>query len=143
MKPLSWLHTIDNVLKNWTDRIGFCMVSRGSHLNEIIFHYYTGGLYFQIEKKKFKEIFCSFFNAFSKKIYKFVGLCSSHVYRPLLFLTHCWCSLCNCSCKYKMLMIKCLLSIMMFLLLFLLFFVFFCCLCNYILLCSLHLCIVQ
>ena len=27
------LHTIDNVLKNWTDRVGYCMVSRGSHLN--------------------------------------------------------------------------------------------------------------
>ena len=23
------LHTIDNVLKNWTDRIGYCMASRG------------------------------------------------------------------------------------------------------------------
>ena len=33
------LHTIDNVLKNWTDRIGYCMPCRGSHLNEIIFHY--------------------------------------------------------------------------------------------------------
>ena len=33
------LHTIDNVLKNWTDRIGHCVASRGSHLNEIIFHY--------------------------------------------------------------------------------------------------------
>ena len=33
------LHTIDNVLKNWTDRVGCCMASRGSHLNEIIFHY--------------------------------------------------------------------------------------------------------
>ena len=32
-------HTIDNVLKNWTDRLGYCMASRGSHLNEIIFHY--------------------------------------------------------------------------------------------------------
>ena len=31
------LQTIDNVLKNWTDRIGHCMTSRGSHLNEIIF----------------------------------------------------------------------------------------------------------
>ena len=31
------LHTIDNVLKNWTDRVG--MAIRGSHLNEIIFHY--------------------------------------------------------------------------------------------------------
>ena len=33
------LHTIDIVLKNWTDRLGCCMASRGSHLNEIIFHY--------------------------------------------------------------------------------------------------------
>ena len=32
-------HTIDNVLKNWTVRVGYCMASRGSHLNEIIFHY--------------------------------------------------------------------------------------------------------
>ena len=33
------LHTIDNVLKNWTDRVGYCKANRGSHLNEIIFHY--------------------------------------------------------------------------------------------------------
>ena len=33
------LHTIDNVLENLIDRIGYCMASRGSHLNEIIFHY--------------------------------------------------------------------------------------------------------
>ena len=33
------LHTIDNVHKNWTDRVGCCMASRGSYLNEIIFHY--------------------------------------------------------------------------------------------------------
>ena len=33
------LHTIDNVFKNWTDRVGHCMASGGSHLNEIIFHY--------------------------------------------------------------------------------------------------------
>ena len=33
------LHTINNVLKNWTDRVGYCMASRGSQLNEIIFHY--------------------------------------------------------------------------------------------------------
>ena len=30
------LRTIDNVLKNWTDLVGYC---RGSHLNEISFHY--------------------------------------------------------------------------------------------------------
>ena len=33
------LHTIDNVLKNWTDRVDYCMASRGSYLNKIIFHY--------------------------------------------------------------------------------------------------------
>ena len=26
------LHTIDNVLKNWTDHVGYSMASRGSHL---------------------------------------------------------------------------------------------------------------
>ena len=33
------LYTFDNVLKNWSDCAGYCMASRGSHLNEIIFHY--------------------------------------------------------------------------------------------------------
>ena len=33
------LHTIDNVLKNWTAPVGYCMASRGSHLKEISFHY--------------------------------------------------------------------------------------------------------
>ena len=33
------MHTIDNVLKNWTDRLGYCMAGRGSPFNEIIFHY--------------------------------------------------------------------------------------------------------
>ena len=33
------LHIIDNVLTNWTDRVGYYMTSRGSHLNEIIFRY--------------------------------------------------------------------------------------------------------
>ena len=41
------LHTIDNVLKNSTDRVGDCMASRGSHLSEII----SEGLYFQIKKE--------------------------------------------------------------------------------------------
>ena len=26
------LHTIDSVLKNYTDRVGYCMACRGSHL---------------------------------------------------------------------------------------------------------------
>ena len=34
------LHTINNVVKNWTDRVGYCIASRGSHLKEIIFIYY-------------------------------------------------------------------------------------------------------
>ena len=51
------LHTIDNVLKNLTDRVGYCMASRGSHLNEIIFHYYSEGLYFQIKKEIWENSF--------------------------------------------------------------------------------------
>ena len=33
------LYTIDTVLKNWSDHVGYCMANRGSHLNEFIFHY--------------------------------------------------------------------------------------------------------
>ena len=33
------LHAIYNVLKNWTDRVGYCMAIRGSHLNEMILYY--------------------------------------------------------------------------------------------------------
>ena len=29
------LHTIDNMLKNWTDRVGYCIANRGSHLNKL------------------------------------------------------------------------------------------------------------
>ena len=45
------LHTIDNVLKNCTDRVGYCMASRSSHLNEIVFHYLPEGLHVQIKKE--------------------------------------------------------------------------------------------
>ena len=30
--------TIENVLKNWVDRMGYCKASRGSHLNNVVFH---------------------------------------------------------------------------------------------------------
>ncbi|RYE12004.1 MAG: hypothetical protein EOP45_23665 [Sphingobacteriaceae bacterium] len=30
--------TIENVLKNWVDRIAYCHASWGSHMNEIVFH---------------------------------------------------------------------------------------------------------
>ena len=33
------LNLIDNVLKNCSNRVGYCIASRGSHLNEIIFLY--------------------------------------------------------------------------------------------------------
>ena len=33
------LRTIDNGLKNLTNRVGYCLASRGSPLNEIISHY--------------------------------------------------------------------------------------------------------
>ena len=29
------LYTIDNVLKNWTNRVGYCMACRGSYLNAV------------------------------------------------------------------------------------------------------------
>ena len=62
------LHTIGNVLKNWTDRVGYCMASRGSHLNEIIFHYYPEGWYFQIKKKReFRKHPVVFLKHFPKK----------------------------------------------------------------------------
>ena len=32
-------HTIDNMFKNMTDNVGYCMTSRGNNLNVIIFHY--------------------------------------------------------------------------------------------------------
>ena len=51
------LHTIDNVLKNWTDPVGYCMASRGSNFNAIIFHYLPDGLYFQIKKEICANIF--------------------------------------------------------------------------------------
>lgn len=30
--------TIENVLKNWVDRMGYCKASRGSYLNDVVFH---------------------------------------------------------------------------------------------------------
>ena len=30
--------TIENVLKNWVDRMGYCKSSRGSHFNNVVFH---------------------------------------------------------------------------------------------------------
>ena len=43
------------------------MASRGSHLNEIIFHYKPEGLYFKKKKEICENIQQFFFIAFSKK----------------------------------------------------------------------------
>ena len=32
------VQTIENVLKNWADRMGYCKASRSSHLNVVVFH---------------------------------------------------------------------------------------------------------
>ena len=29
---------IENALKNWVDRMGYCKASRGSHLNDVVFY---------------------------------------------------------------------------------------------------------
>ena len=59
------LHTIDNVLKNWTDRVGYCMASRGSHLNEII-PLLTGGIVLSNKKRNLRKYSAVFFKAFFK-----------------------------------------------------------------------------
>ena len=61
------LHTNDNVLKNWTDRVGHCMTSRGSQLNEIIFKLLTGRIVLSNKKRNFRKYSAVFFKVFSKK----------------------------------------------------------------------------
>ena len=57
---------IGNVLKNYTDLVGYCMAIQGSYLNEIIFHY-------QNKKRNFEKILSSIFffllKNFQKKSY--------------------------------------------------------------------------
>ena len=65
-----WWNTaaeINNVLKNCNDRVGYCMASRGSHLNEIVFHYQPEGLYLKKKKRNLRKYSVVFFKAFSKK----------------------------------------------------------------------------
>ena len=61
------LHTIDNLLQNWTDRVGYCMASQGSHLNEIIFHLLSGRIVLSNKKRNLRKYSVIFFKAFSKK----------------------------------------------------------------------------
>ena len=58
------LLTIDNMVKNWIDRVG-------SHLNEIIFHYKPEVQYFQIKKRNLRKYSVVFLKHFQKK--KFFG----------------------------------------------------------------------
>ena len=63
------LHTIDNVLKNWTDRVGYWMASRGSHLNEIFFPLLTGRIVLSNIKRNLRKYSVVFFKHFPKKRY--------------------------------------------------------------------------
>ncbi|KYM80299.1 hypothetical protein ALC53_09393 [Atta colombica] len=38
VKDECYANTVENVLKNWIDRMGYYAASCGSHLNEIVFH---------------------------------------------------------------------------------------------------------
>ena len=60
------LHTIENVLKNKTDRVSYCMASQGSHLNEIIFR---KNCTFKQKKEISKNIRQIFLKHFPKKRY--------------------------------------------------------------------------
>ena len=81
------LHTIDSVLKNWTDRVGYCMTSHGSHLNEIIFYYQPEGLHFQIKKEICENIQWFFLKHFSKKKV-FGGPYAQRVKKTIYLLTY-------------------------------------------------------
>ena len=66
------IHEIDNVLENWSDRVGCCMASRGSHMNEIIFPLFTGRIVLS-NKKNLRKYSVVFFKAFSKNKKLFGG----------------------------------------------------------------------
>ena len=55
------LHTIDNVLKNWTDCVGHCMDSPGSHLNANYFSLLTGRIVLSNEKRNLRKYSVVFF----------------------------------------------------------------------------------
>ena len=53
-------HTVENILKNWVDRMGYCAASCGSHLNEIVFH--SMAMYYLSNKAiNFEKYSCVFF----------------------------------------------------------------------------------
>ena len=49
------LYIVDNVLKNWTNRVGYCMASRGIVLSN--------------KKSNFRKYSVIFFKAFKKKLF--------------------------------------------------------------------------
>ena len=58
MKPL---------VRNKTDRIGYCMASRGSLVNEIIFHLLTGMIVLSNKNRNLKKYSVVFLKHFPKK----------------------------------------------------------------------------
>ena len=63
------LHTIDNVLKIWTNHVGYCMASQGSYLNEIIFHSINRRIVLSNKIEIWENIQQFFFKYFPKKRY--------------------------------------------------------------------------
>jgi len=45
-------HTIENVFKNWIDRMGYCKASRGSHMNEKVVKNIRSLFFIAILKRK-------------------------------------------------------------------------------------------
>ena len=61
------LYTIDYVLKNWTERVGYCMASRASHLNEIIFSLLTRRIVLSNKERNLRKYSLVFLKHFPKK----------------------------------------------------------------------------
>ena len=61
------LHTINNVLKNWTNRVGHAVGQPRQPFEWNYFPLLTERIVLSNKKKKFEKIFRSFFKAFSNK----------------------------------------------------------------------------
>ena len=57
------LHTVDNVLKNWTDHVSHCIANRGSHFKDI------KDCTLKKKNKNLRKYLVVIFKAFSKKLF--------------------------------------------------------------------------
>ena len=77
------LHTIDNMLKNWSDRVGCCMASGGSHFNEIVFIIINRKDYISNKKRNLRKYSVVFLKHFPKQKV-FGGPCIWNKFRQAL-----------------------------------------------------------